>query len=739
MPSQTHQRSGRDGRSKPDGGGVNSDISAAAAQAPTSPENSETNARELTREAGVVSLWSRGSELEREFSFGVVRQLFQGHLRSLDESRRTEALAGAAEVAGPLLGLEGALAAPGSADPSQPLHALHWLSANLALRHPLALFVDDAHWADEPSLHFLHYLSGRIEELPLLVLLSARTTQPEAPVARLEAMRDEASFTEVHPSVLTEDAGIELFETVLEASPDPEFARACCHASGGNPFLLTELARAVDARGIAPTAEDAGRIGEITPASVSRSVLGRLARLKEPARGLAQSAAILGDGAELAHAGELAGLDLEISLVCGDALIESGILRALRPVEFAHPLIRAAVYDDLAAGQKAARHAHAAQLLDRLGQEPDAVAGHLLRSEPEESEWAVAVLRQAADRALKRGTPEAAVDYLHRALREPPPGDRALEVRRELGSALLRAGNSDGLEILLAVRESVPDPEIRADLAMEVGMSLWARGRGPEALRLFDSALSELGPKHRDQELRLKGEAAAAAVIAGIPEGASHLDSVAALELDGDSFEARRCLDVKAFVLALGRGTPAAAREAAAAVILDDAAYAESISRGAPAVLAVVATCLAGDNDDLALARFEEAIEAARRLGGVNLGVVNGLAARAFIRETRGELAEAEADARLALAAMHETLSLAPVVGATAVLSTVALEKGIRAPRSGFWRNRAMTPSTLRAPGDGSCVCGAGVCDSPSGIPKRLSRISPASAANVRRFPYTAS
>jgi len=42
------------------------------------------------------------------------------------------------------------------------MHGLYWLIANLAARRPLVIAVDDAHWADAPSLRWLAHLAARI-------------------------------------------------------------------------------------------------------------------------------------------------------------------------------------------------------------------------------------------------------------------------------------------------------------------------------------------------------------------------------------------------------------------------------------------------------------------------------------------------------------------------------------------------------------------------------------------------
>lgn len=127
-------------------------------------------ARSRAREAGMEVLSARGSELEREFSYGVVRQLFEPVLVSATPEERAGLLGGAAALAAPLF------------DPSAPvqesvvdssfatLHGLFWLTATLSEQRPLLLAIDDLHWCDPPSLRWLAHLLPRIEGLTLLVV-----------------------------------------------------------------------------------------------------------------------------------------------------------------------------------------------------------------------------------------------------------------------------------------------------------------------------------------------------------------------------------------------------------------------------------------------------------------------------------------------------------------------------------------------------------------------------------------
>src|SRR5690349_8388842 len=77
-------------------------------------------------------LSARGSTLERDLPFGVVRQLLDARLRAADENERARLFAGAAARCRPvLLGEDDAPAGGGDAG-AQLVHSLHWLLATLA-------------------------------------------------------------------------------------------------------------------------------------------------------------------------------------------------------------------------------------------------------------------------------------------------------------------------------------------------------------------------------------------------------------------------------------------------------------------------------------------------------------------------------------------------------------------------------------------------------------------------------
>ena len=132
---------------------------------------------------GLHVLRARGGELERDFSYGVVRQLFEARLAASDDDERARLLAGAARLASPLFefGETGGWLAPGEDASQTTLHGLFWLTANLAEQGPVLLAVDDVHWCDPPSLRFLSYLARRLEGLPVAVAVCARRRRAAPP------------------------------------------------------------------------------------------------------------------------------------------------------------------------------------------------------------------------------------------------------------------------------------------------------------------------------------------------------------------------------------------------------------------------------------------------------------------------------------------------------------------------------------------------------------------------------
>jgi predicted ATPase len=262
------------------------------------------------------------------------------------------------------------------------LHGLYWLTAELAQEAPLVLLVDDAHWADPATLLYLNYLGQRVDDLAVLVVAALRPAEPGSPAELLAAIRALPAAETLWPAPLSEVAVGNVVELTMNAEPDREFRRACHKVTGGNPFLLAELLRALSAEGVEPRGAAAMRVGRLGPSSISQSVFGRLAMLWPEALELARAVAVLDTDAELRHAAAIAGIDRPVAEAAADGLTGAQILAPGRPLRFAHPILREALYLDLPERRRAADHARAARILDGEGADPDRAAVHLLVSEP---------------------------------------------------------------------------------------------------------------------------------------------------------------------------------------------------------------------------------------------------------------------------------------------------------------------------------------------------------------------
>src|SRR5919202_3888520 len=174
---------------------------------------------ERAAELGHEVLRARGSELEAGFAFGVVRQLFERRLALSRADARRGLLAGPAAAAKPVLA--GKPAEGAAQDISfAVLHGLYWLAANFAANRPLVIAVDDAHWADLPSLRFLAYLAPRVEGLGLSLLVALRPVRPAEEPPSLAAIRSAARL--VRPRLLSEAAAADLARSSAGSQASPE-------------------------------------------------------------------------------------------------------------------------------------------------------------------------------------------------------------------------------------------------------------------------------------------------------------------------------------------------------------------------------------------------------------------------------------------------------------------------------------------------------------------------------------
>jgi DNA-binding CsgD family transcriptional regulator len=459
-------------------------------------------ARARTRGTDVFA--ACGVPLERDFAFGVVRQLFEGPLTARPARGRSRLLAGAAKLAAPVVTGESPPTDAPIAE-STVVHGLYWLTANFAERAPLLLVIDDLHWSDGPSLLYVAYLARRLEGLPVAVVAAARTGDPEVESSLVNELLATPGVQTLQIPALSEDGVARLVRDRL-GRPDPEFVAACHEATGGVPFLVRELTQALAADGISPIAAESDAVRTSGPATVAHATVLRMARLSIDAVSVAEAVAVLDRHARADRIAAIAELDDPAVHDAREALCAMEILAHDRMPRFSHPLVRRAIYDGIAPAARAERHRSAAELLQAEGAAPEDVAIHLLASAPAGRPDTVEQLTQAAGRAVNGGAPASAVTYLARALEEgaaAPPAQQS-ELLHALARAELLTADTGALPHLEEAFALADDPRQRALIAYELGHVYSLVGDWEQIGVQFGIALAELGDRDADLATRIE-------------------------------------------------------------------------------------------------------------------------------------------------------------------------------------------------------------------------------------------
>jgi DNA-binding CsgD family transcriptional regulator len=632
---------------------------------------------EVAQGRGMYTISVRATELERSYPYGIVRQTADSVTLDKTDEERAALFTGAAKLALPIL-------EPGSGEEQdspelmyQRLHGLYWVIANLARERPLLICIDDAQWADEASMAAERFLSLRIADLPMVLLLAVRTAEVGPLAVPLAEILADPATRAIRPAPLSEEGAGERIRALLGSS-DPAFAAACHHATGGNPFLLEQLVSEVRAEGIEPTAASAERVSSLGPDTVRASVLLRLERLPSAGGPVARALAVLGEhDVAVRDVAALAEVPEDDAAEALAELERAGLVTGAPHLRFTHPILRASIEDDMPAVERSRAHEQAARMLADHAADPVSVAAHLLVSDPGQGEWARAALRSAARRAEALGDPSTAVHYLERALTERPEGDELGEILFELGLAAAHAGDPDAADYLERATAAGGSTRLRAQHWTAV-LHLVA-GRASKAADVLESALANV---HEEDE-------AAKPLLETLI--AAGLDSATVRRRLGDLFEyveeprgtpqtdfERFALITHAFVSVVERADAARATELIhRAQAVEEHGYYESVMRasvGRP-MTAFVLTLL--ERFDESRAILDRLVRAARDYGDRSAAGVF-LAERAWARYRAGNAEGAEADASEALRIARDATRArghAPIAASVAVLAGMERER----------------------------------------------------------------
>lgn len=613
-------------------------------------------ARETPAARRLRQLSATGSELEQLHPFGVAASLLGPVVRELGGP---DALTGPAE---PARAIFDPRTEPTGADPLAIMHAAMWLIVDASEQEPLLLTVDDAHWADEPSLRLMAHVAHRLGSLPVALLVGTRIADSPAPEVseQIRAHRRAIRLPLRHLSAKAVATLVERIDRRQRGPADPE---RMWSRTGGNPFYVVELARA------RASSEDA--VGDDVPDTIRASIRRRLTACGPHADTVAEAIAVLGADADLATVQQLSMTTESEAVAAIRSMTERAILQP-RQLAFTRPIVAATIMEgipDAVAGQM---HRQAAQILMQ-GHPATAAATHLLVTAPSRDTRVAATLRDAARMALTQGDPGAATSYLLRALREPPArADHGL-VLLDLAQAETAAGEPAANERFEEAVRHLRHPHERAQARLAQGHALIQSARWTEGARAFEAGLAEVDA--RDVELKSRLEAgfvsSAYVGLADHAEASRRLERILAAPLHDPAH--RELAAWTAFQQVLGVTATASESTALAKRSLQAAPFERLIPVSQVIELVAGVLISAGEvDDDVAL--LDEAIATAQRLNAHQKAGIYHYC-RALPHLLSGRIADAIADAETALA-IHDLGWEVFYPGACATLAWAHLERG---------------------------------------------------------------
>jgi DNA-binding CsgD family transcriptional regulator len=605
-----------------------------------------------------------GQSHDRDFAFGVVLQLFEQTLSRVSEEERARLLSGPAREALPLF--EPGPRAVLSEDSFDVLHGLYRLCAKLAEDAPLLVAVDDADLADEQSLRFLLHLTGRLEGMPVAVVITAGSvSQRKAPRLVAEISRHPAVRRSNLAPLSGEGTARRVRERWVTGAPEG-VCRAFHEASAGNPLLIDELAGELVVANGAVGLTAAG-VERLAPSRIAEWALTRAEQVDRRAPGLLRALAILGPRAELRHLSGLAVLDAEETAMIADGLIEAGLMSAEEPLSFAQPVVAAAVDGSFSSLERATLHRRASRLMAAEDAPTERVAEHLTSATRTGSGWAVEALSKAATEALGAGRPSDAVRYLRRALEEPPPRRLRARVVFELGCAEATAGVLGAESRLIEAVDRVADSPERVQQPLEAGRALFSLGRPENAKAILDVGIGET----EDADLAKRLLAARACTELFGKPAQPYLSGEP--PLSGETAGDRALLAVHAMEGAI-RGLPSAEVRELAARSLSRGRLLEDETADSPVYYLPAFALSIAEDLQTAEAALTAAVEDADTRRSA-LGFANACHLRSVAILLRGRIPDAARDARQTLAAEHHGWRL-NLGGAHAVLANCLIERG---------------------------------------------------------------
>ncbi len=363
------------------------------------------------------------------------------------------------------------------------------------MESPTVLVVDDAQWADTSSLAVLSRLALAVEQVPLLLVVAARSVPQRAEVDALRRTLVAGGAAAIELGPLADDDVALMAARQLGQAPGP-MLRRLLDAAGGNPRYVRALVEAVELEpgiqrrdGVADTSVQLAGL----PATLASAMCRRLQFLAGPTIAVLRIAAVLGRSFASAELATITGKSVaELTASIREAA-DAGVLVEPEPglLAFGQPLIHQSLYQSMPMSLRAAMHHQAAEQLAQAAAPPERVAEHLMVAPRAAGVWEIDWLAQAG-RTLAQMSPRVAVGLLERRLGRLNATDlRHDGAVADLAAAKLMLGDDDAVvRMCPAVLASTGDPELAGRVGLTLAHALSRLGRNDDAVDVITRALS---------------------------------------------------------------------------------------------------------------------------------------------------------------------------------------------------------------------------------------------------------
>ena len=389
---------------------------------------------------------------------------------------------------------------------------------------PLVLVFEDLQWAGRLHLELIAYLKRTVAGGKTLIIGTARDADVQSHSGSdlstwLLGLGSLRSCTVLSVKPFTSDDIRKWLTTVFDRIRiRPSDVRRLEAATGGNPYYLYEVARHLVSSGGIVRGLDGWECTELDqvalPETIANAVRAKLHGLGERMRGVAETAAVVGDHFRFETLREATGIgDEELEELVDMALrqqvfSEEGVTRP-NDYRFYSSTIRRVLYDDLTTRRRMRLHANVVRALETVyGDQLDRVAGalcyhnHAIRKWKEALRWGL----RAAEAAIARADVEAAQTVLARAndaaeglsaRAVPPSPEDAMRLDLLAGIVQLRIGHPQEAKPLLEraaeTAKGLGAAAVQSDALLEFANCFLARGEIEEGVARAEEAARVAG------------------------------------------------------------------------------------------------------------------------------------------------------------------------------------------------------------------------------------------------------